>query len=86
MFSFRLGPPAERFLKKCENDVRERIIKKIRSFAEDPFPSDSKRILGRTEKMFRVRVGDYRILFFRESSTAKVYDVSHRHDVYKGKD
>lgn len=35
---------------------------------------------------YRIRVGNYRILFFRESDTAKVYDVSHRSDAYKRKD
>lgn len=46
---------------------------------------DIKKLKG-YDNHYRIRVGDYRILFFRESSTAKVYDVSHRRDVYKGKD
>lgn len=45
---------------------------------------DIKKLKG-YDNHYRVRVGDYRILFFRESGTAMVYDVSHRSDVYKGK-
>lgn len=32
---------------------------------------------------YRIRVGDYRIIFFHESGIAKVYNVSHRSDSYK---
>lgn len=46
---------------------------------------DMKKLKG-YDNHYRIRVGDYRIIFFRELGTAKVYDVSHRHDVYKGKD
>jgi mRNA interferase RelE/StbE len=46
---------------------------------------DMKKLKG-YDNHYRIRVGDYRILFFRESDTARVYDVSHRRDVYKGKD
>lgn len=35
---------------------------------------------------YRIRIGDYRILFFRESNNAKIYDVSHRSDANKRKD
>ena len=45
---------------------------------------DIKKLKG-YDNHYRIRVGDYRILFFHESGTAKVYDVSHRSDAYKGK-
>lgn len=84
MFSFFLGPPAEKFLKKCETDVRERIIKRIRLLAQDPFPSDSKRILGRNEKMFRIRVGDYRIIYlvYYEKNEILIADIDKRSKIY----
>ena len=46
---------------------------------------DIKKLKG-YDNHYRIRVGDYRILFFRESGTALVYDVSRRSDnTYKGK-
>lgn len=46
---------------------------------------DIKKLKG-YDNHYRIRVGDYRILFFRESGTAMVYDLSHRSDnTYKGK-
>ncbi|QLH08945.1 type II toxin-antitoxin system RelE family toxin [Candidatus Nitrosotenuis sp. DW1] len=43
---------------------------------------DIKKLKG-YDNHYRIRVGDYRILFFREDDIAKIYDVSHRSDVYK---
>jgi len=32
---------------------------------------------------YRIRVGNYRILFFRETGEARVYDISIRSNAYK---
>lgn len=69
------------------SDLKNRIKEALKEF-ETTWPMcrlDIKKLKG-YENHYRIRVGDYRILFFRELGTAKVYDVSHRNDVYKGKD
>lgn len=53
----------EKFLKKADNVLKHRIIQKIESLRNEPIPHDAKRIVNRKEKTFRVRVGDYRILY-----------------------
>ena len=62
-FEVRLGAKAQHFLRTCEKEIYERIREKLEKLAEDPFPHDMKRIVGAKEKTFRVRVGDYRILY-----------------------
>ena len=37
--------------------------KKIELLKQNPFPSDSKRIVNVEDKVFRIRVGKYRILY-----------------------
>lgn len=69
------------------SDLKNRIKEALEEL-ETTWPMvrlDIKKLKG-YDNNYRVRVGDYRILFFRESGTAKVYDVSRRGDVYKGKD
>lgn len=69
------------------SDLKNRIKEALEEL-ETTWPIvrlDMKKLKGH-DNNYRIRVGDYRILFFRESGTAKVYDVSHRRDVYKGKD
>ena len=58
MLRTELGNPAKRFLKKCDKNLYERLISRIKLLSNEPFPSDVKRVVGRKERVFRVRVGD----------------------------
>ena len=62
-FEVRLGSKAQHFLGTCEKELYGRIREKLEKLAQDPFPHDMKRVMGTKEKTFRVRVGDYRILY-----------------------
>ena len=64
MFDIFLGPQPEKFLKKADKELRERIWKKLDELKQNPFPSDVVRVVGRKEKAFRVRVGAYRIQYY----------------------
>ncbi len=57
-FEVKLSNRAYKFLKGINKPVYDRIIKKIEKLSEDPFSTDAKRVIGREEKAFRVRVGD----------------------------
>lgn len=84
MFNIKLGNPAKRFLKNCEISLYERLMNRIRSLASDPFPSDAKRVVGRKEKIFRVRAGEYRVLYavFYEQNLILITDVDKRSRAY----
>jgi mRNA interferase RelE/StbE len=60
-------------------------MKRIRQLAQNPFPSDMKRVLGRKELVFRVRVGDYRILYvvFQKEKEILISDIDKRSRIYK---
>ncbi|MBI4016811.1 MAG: type II toxin-antitoxin system RelE/ParE family toxin [Candidatus Aenigmarchaeota archaeon] len=63
MFDVEFSSIAKHFLKKADKQLAERIVQRIEKLSEEPFPSDVKRIVNRNEKIFRVRVGDYRIQY-----------------------
>ena len=50
-------------MKKSDKILAKRVLKKIEKLQETPVLHDSKRIEGSKEKLFRVRIGDYRILY-----------------------
>ncbi|MEK6852432.1 MAG: type II toxin-antitoxin system RelE/ParE family toxin [Nanoarchaeota archaeon] len=79
-----LASSAKRFLRKCDKVLYERIISRIKKLSEDLFPQDVKRVLGRKEKVFRIRVGDYRILYvvFHDRNTVLISDIDKRPRVY----
>ena len=63
MFDVEFSSSAKRFFKNVEKQTAEGIIDRIEKLKEDPFPTDVKRIVNRKEKIFRIRVGDYRIQY-----------------------
>ena len=63
MFEILLDIPAQKSLKKFDRKTALRIIESIEKLAEDPIPHDSKRVIGMKEKIFRIRVGKFRILY-----------------------
>lgn len=84
MFKVEFSSFAKKFLKKSSKELVSRIIDKIEKLLEDPFPSDVKRIVNRKEKVFRVRVGDYRIQYcvIHEKNLIFVFDIDKRARAY----
>lgn len=84
MLNIELGNPAKRFLKKCEQTTYERLIERVKKLAIEPFPQDVKRVVAKQEKIFRIRVGNYRIQYavFLEKNTLLITDVDKRPRAY----
>lgn len=61
----------------------QRIIERIKKLANDPYPVDAVRLKGRDE--WRIRQGDYRILYIVEENIVTVFAVKigHRREVYR---
>jgi len=63
-------------------DVK-RIVDRIEKLAVNPYPEDATKLKGRLE--YRIRQGDYRILYIVEDDIVTVFvvKVGHRKNVYK---
>lgn len=75
---------AESDLRNLERQQIPRIIKAIESLSINPFPSQSIK-LQHTEKIYRLRVGNYRVIY-RVDTKAKIiiiYYIRHRKEVYR---
>ncbi len=85
MFDLQFSSQARKFLKKLDKIDWKRIISKIENLSKNPFPSDAKRVKGREEKTFRVRVGNYRILYvvLNEMNVLLISKIEKRSKVYK---
>lgn len=60
-----------------------KIIKKIKSLSEDPRPIGSIKLTGKEQ--YRVRQGNYRILYAIEDEQLVIYivKIGHRKEIYK---
>ena len=63
MFDVRYSKQALKFLKSANKKLVARILKKIEQLKEKPIQHDSKVIEGYVDKLYRIRVGNYRILY-----------------------
>lgn len=84
MLNIEFSSSAKKFLKKGDKQIAKRILNKIEQIAEDPFPTDVKRVVNRKEKIFRVRVGDCRIQYsiFYTENLIFISDIDKRSRAY----
>lgn len=75
---------AYRELSRVHPDMGKKILKAIESLASEPRPRQSHK-LAQSENSYRLRVGDYRILYQidDEIQLIIVFKVGHRRDVYR---
>jgi mRNA interferase RelE/StbE len=79
-----IGPKADRFLLSVNQQIFDRLIKKIRELAVNPQPRGAKKVLSE-EGVFRIRVGTHRILYSLEENkhVLLIVNIDKRSRVYK---
>lgn len=82
-YELKISQKAVKELNRLPEPIFSRIGSAIESLVKNPFPSGSKRLVSWPG--FRIRIGDYRVLY--EVNTRKkliiIYRVGHRKDVYR---
>ena len=75
---------AAKSLRSLPRDMQERINVKILALAENPHPRDAKILRGK-HKLYRIRVGDYRIIYNIEHNrlVVLIVKIGHRKNVYR---
>ena len=71
-------------LKALERAIQRRIATHIDSLASNPFPAGSKKLQGESD-LYRIRVGDYRVLYRVDGKrvTVLIVKIGHRREVYR---
>ena len=74
---------AEKELDALQANLHERIVKRLLALEENPRPTGSKKLQG--QESYRLRVGDYRVLYTIDDKTKQVtvLSVGHRREVYR---
>jgi mRNA interferase RelE/StbE len=83
-YSILLAPPAERQLTSLTGSVQKRIVKRLKSLRENPRPQGVKKLAGE-EDLYRIREGDYRIIYTIQDKEliVLVVKIGDRKDVYR---
>ncbi len=83
-YRVQLLPQAERELAALPREAQQRIDVKIKSLADHPRPPGVEKLAG-AEGLYRVRVGDYRVVYSIHSDVllVLVVRIGHRGEVYQ---
>ena len=83
-YSILLRPAAIRDLKSLPSGVRSRIERAINRLADDPRTSGTRKLFGFDDE-WRLRVGDYRVLYVINNPERQVViaRIAHRREAYR---
>jgi len=85
MYHVDFTPDAEADLARLDTPIAERVIKKLRWLADNLDTLKPEALTGEWQGVFKLRVGDYRVLYTFDKAKQKiiVHFVRHCHEVYK---
>jgi len=83
-YSLEYTPAASRQLAKLDKGAQARLKPKIKILSENPRPHGARKLQG-FDNIYRIRVGDYRILYEIDDNILLVLivEVGHRGGVYR---
>lgn len=84
-YSILLERQAEKELRSLPNQLLLRIDKRILSLADEPRPKGVLKLKGKEGEGWRIKIGDYRVLYTIDDvqKIVKIYRIKHRRDVYR---
>ena len=76
---------ALRELKRLDREVVPRIVAAVDSLSSQPLPSGVTKLQG-SQRTYRIRVGDYRVIYelYESRLVVEIVRVRHRRDAYRG--
>jgi mRNA interferase RelE/StbE len=83
-YHIEMARRARKFLASESNDIQKQIGRQIDLLEQNPRPDGCKRLQGKRD-LYRVRCGDYRIIYtIRDQQLlVLVVQIGHRRDVYR---
>ncbi len=83
-YSVVLKPSVEKDFRSLPKSTLVRIMKQIERLANEPLPRQSVKLEG-LDDFYRIRVGDYRVVYKvdRSAKSVTINYVRHRRDVYR---
>ena len=76
---------ALRELKRLDRQVVPRLVATVESLSSQPLPSGVSKLQG-SQRTYRIRVGNYRVIYelYESRLVVEIVRVRHRKDAYRG--
>ncbi|MCS6903012.1 MAG: type II toxin-antitoxin system RelE/ParE family toxin [Candidatus Bipolaricaulota bacterium] len=84
IYQLVVKPGVQRQLRQLDSPALRRIMRKFQQLQQNPRPPNAQKLHGRLEG-YRVRVGDWRILYQidDQAKEVRVYRIKHRSQAYR---
>jgi mRNA interferase RelE/StbE len=84
-YRIEFRPSARKAFNALPGEVKRRVDARILALADDPRPAGAKKLAG-AAGLFRIRVGDYRVVYHIGDAVmiVTVVKIGHRREVYRG--
>jgi mRNA interferase RelE/StbE len=83
-YSVEFSTAARRQLRRLHQEIQSRLVREIEKLADNPRPVGYKMLKGEAPR-YRIRVGDYRVVYriYDDVVVVLVVAVGHRREVYR---
>lgn len=84
-YEIEISDSAEKFLEKIPKKDRLRILEKIDTLEQNPMPTGSIKLKGYLDALYRIRSGDYRVVYSIQKDVLiiLVVEIGHRREIYR---
>ena len=84
-YNLKVKRSAEKELRALPKADLKKVVKRIRGLSSNPYPPDHQKLSGQPQ--YRVRQGDYRILYRIDDHQRmiEIVKIGHRREVYRKK-
>jgi len=85
IYQLQISSKAQKDLKKIDKKIQQRIIKEVFKLKKDRHPQQFKPLVGLKIAQFRLRIGDYRVLYdvYDQDKVVLILRIGHRKDIYR---
>ncbi len=83
-YRVEISPSAQRELRRLDSGVRERILRSLIRLETEQRPPGAKKLKD-TDRLWRIRVGDYRVVYEIRDwiAVVLVVRIAHRREAYR---
>ncbi len=82
VYEIEYDPKALKQLQKLDKHEASQILDGIEVYANDPIKTKIKKLKTPFDGAYRLRTGDYRVIFYEENELILISKIAHRKQVY----
>jgi mRNA interferase RelE/StbE len=82
VYEIKYDPKAVKDLQKLDKHEASKILNGIEAYANDPIKTKIKKLKTPFDGAYRLRIGDYRVIFYEEDELILISKIAHRKQVY----